>query len=311
MNNSVVSNRPIDPAGKEGAGYAFPASVRLLTQASLANQFIVQLGKRLALTPGPQLYRQLVDVYRRVGDLEMATKTAAEWLSFAQSDTQAAHMSCILNQQKPRGDCYLPDQLQPAPFVIFDNFLAQEERDCFWQTAMGSKEAFFDAGIRCNNGRTIDHDRRISSTLALGKADKDLFYQKIQPRLDELRSLFLMPKMSYKKMEIKMTAHSQGGFFNIHQDGFTDVQGSTRHLSWLYYFHLQPKRYSGGDLILFDSTRVLKTHRFHEEKYTRYIPVDNQLVCFPSYFYHGVTPVELLQPGFESNRFAISGHICY
>lgn len=315
MNSSVVWKRPINPmknqTREEIRTYEFPASVRLLTQTGLANQFIVQLNKRLESAPATQLYRELVNVYRRVGELELAAKTAMEWLDFAPSDIEAAHMACLLNRQKTRGDCYQPDQLQPAPFAIFDEFLTKDEREHFWQIAMKSKEASFEAGFMHEGAKIIDRQHRITDVIELDDADKHLFYGKIKPILDDLRFLLSKPAMPHKKIEVKMTAHSQGGFFGIHHDGFSESKGSTRYLSWLYYFHLQPKRYAGGDLVLFDSSRLRENHRFHEGKYTRYIPVDNQLVCFPSYFYHGVTPVELLQPGFECNRFAISGHVRY
>jgi hypothetical protein len=254
-----------------------------------------------------------VNVYRRVGDLEMAAKTAMEWVRFDPSYIHAAHMACLLNRQKPRGDCYPPDQLQPAPFAIFDDFLAKDEREHFWQLALQSEEVFFDAGFARKGERMVDYKRRKTGVLDLEATDKLLFHGKLQPLLDDLLSLFSIPAMPHKKIEIKMTAHSQGGFFGIHQDAFNDVDGSARYLSWLYYFHLQPKPYAGGDLILFDSTRLREDHRFDDGTFTRYIPADNQLVIFPSSFFHGVTPVELLRPDFECdfkcNRFAISGHV--
>jgi Rps23 Pro-64 3,4-dihydroxylase Tpa1-like proline 4-hydroxylase len=289
--------------------YEFPASVRLLAQPGLASQFIVQLNMRLESAPATQLFRELVNVYRRIGDLEMAVKTAMEWMSFDPSDSQAEHMACLLNRQKPSGDCYPPDKLQPAPFAIIDDFLTQDERERFWRLALKSEEAFFEAGFARKGEQVIDRQSRMTNVFKLEAADKRLFHGKLQPLLDDLLVLFSIPAMSHKEIEVKMTAHSQGGFFGIHQDGFKDNGGSERYVSWIYYFHSQPKRYAGGDLILFDSNRLRENHRFDDGKYTRYITVDNQLVCFPSCFFHGVTPVELLQPDFECNRFAISGHV--
>jgi SM-20-related protein len=289
--------------------YEFPASVRLLAQLGLAGQLIMQLNMRLESAPASRLFRELVNVYRRVGDLEMAAKTAMEWMRFDPSDSQSAHMACLLNGQKPRGDCYPPDQLQPAPFAILDGFLAQDEREHFLRLALKSEEDFFEAGFAVKGAQVMERQSRKTSVLTLDAADKRIFHGKMRPLLDDLLRLFSIPAMPHKEIETKLTAHSQGGFFGIHQDGFKDFGGSERYLSWIYYFHPQPKRYAGGDLILFDSNRLRENHRFDDGKYTRYIPVDNQLVCFPSCFFHGVTPVELLQPDFESNRFAISGHV--
>ena len=298
-----------NPKREAGDRYEFPASVRLLAQTGLANQLIVQLKMRIESAPATRLFRELVNVYRRVGDLKMAAKTAMEWMSFDPSDSQAAHMGSLLNRQKPRGDCYPPEELQPAPFAIIDDFLSRDERGYFWRLALKSEDAFFEAGFGRKGEQVIDRQSRRTSVFNLEAADKRLFRGKLQPLLDDLLVLFSIPAMPHKEIEIKMTAHSEGGFFGIHQDGFKDHDGSERYLSWIYYFHPQPKRYAGGDLILFDSNRLRENHRFDDGKYTRYIPVDNQLVCFPSCFFHGVTPVELLQPDFECNRFAISGHV--
>jgi hypothetical protein len=313
MNVSGVSKRPVDrmeyPVRDKGGGYAFPASVTLLTQSRLAGQFIVQLRNRLESEPATPLYRELVDAYRRVGDLEMAAKTATEWMGFAPSDIQAARMARLLHRQNPRGDGYPPDKLQPAPFAILDDFLSPDEREHFWQLALNSEEAFIEAGIAREGREVVDRQRRMTRIFKLASADNRLFHGKLLPLLDDLLCLFSIPAMPHKQIEVKMTAHSQGGFFGIHQDAFKEIGGSERYLSWIYYFHSQPKRYAGGDLILFDSNRLRENHGFDDGKYTRYITADNQLICFPSCFFHGVTPVELPHPDFESNRFAISGHV--
>lgn len=313
MNGSGVSRPPAERMeNRERAvsdRYEFPASVRFLAQSGFAAQIILQLNKRLESAPATRLFRELVNVYRRVGDLEMAAETATEWTDFDPSDSQAAHLACLLNSRKPRGDCYPPDQPQPAPFSIFDDFLTQDEREHFWRLALKSEDAFLEAGFERKGEQVVERQSRMTSVFKLETADKLLFHGKLQPLLDDLLLLFSIPAMPHKEIETKMTAHSQGGFFGIHQDGFKDHGGSERYLSWIYYFHPQPKRYAGGDLILFDSNRQRENHRFDDAKYTRYVTVDNQLVCFPSCFFHAVTPVELLRPDFECNRFAISGHV--
>ena len=89
--------------------------------------------------------------------------------------------------------------------------------------------------------------------------------------------------------EIQMAVHQLGDFFGAHvDDGNEAVAG--RRLTCVYYFHRQPKRFSGGELRLYDS--VERNGRVERaETYLSVEPADNSAVFFPSHRFHEVRAV--------------------
>ena len=290
--------------------YEFPASVRLLHKPEFKDQLIGKLKNKLEQDPSSsaESYRLLVDIHRKAGDLELAAEYAQLWHNLA-SDQQALHLLNILKQRPIVDNISNTTDLKPAPFATFEHFLTKDEQAYFWQKAMTAECAFEKAGIGLNDEKIVDCNQRDTNVLFLDEKDTKFVRKKIRVIANELFKHFNMPLRKIKKIEVKMTTHGQGGFFKIHHDGFSEIKGSTRCLSWVYYFHAMPKKYEGGDLILFDSDANQEEHEFSPVRYTRYIPENNQIIFFPSWFYHGVTPVDLLTPGFSSGRFAIAGHI--
>lgn len=291
--------------------YTFPTSVRLFNDISYTIKLTKRLEAEIGQSPTSGLYRSLVDVYRRTGDLVLASQVAESWQKFAPSDKCAGYLSALLAQQTLRGEFYCQSDIQPAPFFIKSNFLSVEERGRFMSRALNSEHDFRMAGMGTGDNLVVNRDRRVTEVIFLDKWEKENICDKVYGLAKEVSARFMLPSRPTIKVEAKLTAHRDGGFFNVHQDAFTEINGSSRHISWVYYFHLTPKPYRGGDLVLFDSTCQEENHRYNEFDYTRISPKDNQIVFFPSWFYHGVTPVSVLQSGFASSRFAVAGHIRY
>ena len=89
-----------------------------------------------------------------------------------------------------------------------------------------------------------------------------------------------------------------GSFFRPHIDTLKYRAGKRR-LTWVYYLNSEPKRFSGGDLVLYHSDldrRVLE-------------PVHGRIVVFRSAISHEVTPVALSPDDFGDARFSITGFI--
>ena len=104
------------------------------------------------------------------------------------------------------------------------------------------------------------------------------------------------------EIELNLTAHRDGDFFRVHMDG--DPVDSDRRLSYVYYFHRQPRRFSGGDLLLYDTNR--QKNGFRPGVFTRIEPLHNSIVFFPSDCYHEITPVSGAQD-FADARFTVNG----
>ena len=70
----------------------------------------------------------------------------------------------------------------------------------------------------------------------------------------ELEKTFGMSHAPTAEIEMEVVAHGDGGFYHSHIDTFTAGEaagGKNRRLTLVYYFHRQPRRFTGGHLRLF------------------------------------------------------------
>ena len=74
-------------------------------------------------------------------------------------------------------------------------------------------------------------------------------------------------------------------------------------MTFVYYFHRQPRRFSGGDLLLFDTDPEQDACG---AKYTRIAPSHNSILFFPSACYHQVLPV-VCESSDDAGRFTLNG----
>ncbi len=288
--------------------YEFPATVRLLDQPAFKLAAIKRLTALIEKDNEPRHYKLLTDVYRRSGDLAAAAATAKAWLAASPESIEACYLYNMLQQKSFLNPCP-PESLMAAPFLLFHDFLAASEREQYWLRAVNSSAACEKAGIGLGDTKVVDCLQRNTNLIELNCSEKGVMREKITPLVPELFSRLHIHQRPVNRIEVKLTAHGQGGFFKIHQDGFAGANGQARYVSWIYYFHRIPKAYTGGDLVMFDSNSEEKSHCFSPSDYTRIVPQDNTIVFFPSWYFHGVTPVTLLSPSVASYRFAVVGHI--
>ena len=75
-------------------------------------------------------------------------------------------------------------------------------------------------------------------------------------------------------------------------------------LSYVYYFHQQPKAFTGGQLQLFDTNTKLNTA---STTMTTIEPIHNSLIVFPSNYYHQVCTVNMPNHDRIWGRHTING----
>src|SRR5262249_43378463 len=122
------------------------------------------------------------------------------------------------------------------------------------------------------------------------------------PRLiAELGITSLVPS---NHIELELVAHGNGAFFKRHIDTFTGAAAndkSKRLISGVYYFHSEPKAFSGGVLRLYRFGRVENGDDFIDIQ-----PEQNVLVAFPSWAPHEVLPVTCPSGRFADARFSVN-----
>ena len=109
------------------------------------------------------------------------------------------------------------------------------------------------------------------------------------------------------RIEAQLTVHHDGDYYRPHTDNATDA-ARTRELSYVYYFHREPKRFTGGELVLFDS-RLDDGRSVPASPPVVVEPADDSLVVFPSSCLHEVRPVRMASQALVDGRFTINGWV--
>ncbi len=108
-------------------------------------------------------------------------------------------------------------------------------------------------------------------------------------------------------IEAQLTAHNDGHFYKIHNDnGSPDTMN--RVLTYVYYFHREPKGFSGGELLLYDGAMHNNSMMAVRSSHTIQ-PRNNSIVFFPSHFMHEVLPITCTSRAFRDSRFTINGWV--
>jgi hypothetical protein len=151
----------------------------------------------------------------------------------------------------------------------------------------------------------LEDEPRQSRTLSSERRDEiwDMFDRRLRALLPFVRQQLEVPWFPLGRIEWQLMAHGRGGASAPHVDA-DSPQASGRRISCDYYFHQAPKRFSGGELKLYD-TWVTPTGSTGAGTSTTLEPVDNSLVFFPSDAFHEVYPVYPHTDAFADSRFAI------
>lgn len=124
-----------------------------------------------------------------------------------------------------------------------------------------------------------------------------LIVKKVKQTLIEVLTYLNIPPFFVSAIECQLTASNHGDYFRLHNDNSNHAV-QTRKLTYVYYFHQEPKGYTGGELSLHTYNKVLK-----------HVPVQNQIIFFPSELMHEVLPVNVESKSFVDSRFTINGWI--
>jgi Rps23 Pro-64 3,4-dihydroxylase Tpa1-like proline 4-hydroxylase len=135
----------------------------------------------------------------------------------------------------------------------------------------------------------------------------ELLNQRIQTALPDILAKLNLPHFSITQIESQLTAHNDNNFYKIHNDnGSSDT--ATRELTYVYYFYREPKAFSGGELLIYDS-KIENNYYVQAESYRTVEPRNNSIVFFRSRLMHEVLPIHCPSRNFADSRFTINGWI--
>lgn len=197
-------------------------------------------------------------------------------------------------------------QVLPIQYIQIDDFLSPDQVDQALHIAL-ENEPKFKASRVLNKEKYVDKQTRQSSVLH-HKHYRDFsnfFQKKVLTMLPTIMEQLGRATFEEPKSVIQITAHTDQCFYLTHTDANTP-ETETREMTYVYYFHRQPKAFSGGELNLYE-TVATGTHLVPGGQMESIEPRNNSIVLFPSLLLHEVVPVSCPSQKFGDGRFTLNG----
>lgn len=189
----------------------------------------------------------------------------------------------------------------PAPHLNLSNFLSEAEHDALLTWALTNQSRFELAGVGALG--EVNTAIRKSQILQDVGPLRAAFECEVRARYKEWICALKVSAFELSTVELQLAAHHDGGHFSRHID--TEVHASSgesvRALSAVYYFYREPRRFSGGELLLFPFAP-----KPDETTCTTIAPEQNTLIVFPAWAPHEVATVQCSSRQFADSRFSVN-----
>jgi SM-20-related protein len=199
-----------------------------------------------------------------------------------------------------------PRTARTIPIMLYDEFLVAEELRGLLDYSLRNAQSFVRSAVLGYGGRSEQDSqyRRSRVLFQLGPYEA-LFRQRLLTFLPHV--LLALGKKSFPvvDMEIQLTASNHAEFFRAHTDNDDDeLRG--REITFVYFFHREPRQFAGGELRIFDTYKS-EVGLTATERFELVYPLQNQIVFFPSSFLHEILPVTCPSRAFADSRFTVNG----
>jgi len=191
-----------------------------------------------------------------------------------------------------------------AQCVVLDEFLSPQELDELMSYALQHEAEFRSSAVVSPSGDPgmLDYSHRRSRVLMdLGKHER-VILERIRGVLPSVLERLGVDEFPITSVEAQITASNDGDFFGAHCDDSQEIIASRR-ITFVYFFHGEPRPFEGGELRLYDS----REGEAHAESYQKIAPQANQIVFFPCSVLHEITAVECPSRAFADSRFTLNG----
>lgn len=211
----------------------------------------------------------------------------------------------VLNHQEIRQSIK-----SPKNFVEIENFLTDSEQEELWQFTNKHNDGFVLSDVYNQKLPVSDRQyHRHSLILDQPFTLSPLIVEKVRQVLPKILAALQTPDFPIGPIEAQLTAHNDGEYFKLHNDNGIEAVAS-RILTFVYYFHQQPKAFTGGELRIYDGKfEGEKGEKFVPTGYHVVVPRNNCIVFFPSQLMHEVTQVQCPSQKFLDGRFTVNGWI--
>jgi len=194
-----------------------------------------------------------------------------------------------------------------ANCVVLDEFLSPQELQILTRFTLEHESDFQDSEIYSPSMETgvIKDDFRRSRVLMELEEQQEMMLERIKSVLPQVLERLGMEEFTIADVEAQITASNDGDFFHCHDDNGSEGVAS-RHLTFVYFFHREPRQFEGGELRIHDAH--LRDARYVSDgSYQTIVPQQNQIVFFPCELLHEITPVRCGSQFFGDSRFTLNG----
>jgi Rps23 Pro-64 3,4-dihydroxylase Tpa1-like proline 4-hydroxylase len=199
-----------------------------------------------------------------------------------------------------------PEKL-PSQCVVLDEFLAPQELEALTRFTFEHEREFEASQVvsPTEEHGIVNYEHRRSRVLMDLKEHQDIMLTRIKAVLPQVLDQLGMEEFKITDVEAQITASNDGDYFHFHSDNASD-QVCSRHLTFVYFFHREPRQFEGGALRIHDA-RLEDGAYVSEGSYQTIAPQQNQIVFFQCELMHEITPVKCPSQLFADSRFTLNG----
>jgi Rps23 Pro-64 3,4-dihydroxylase Tpa1-like proline 4-hydroxylase len=193
-------------------------------------------------------------------------------------------------------------EVLPSYFAQVENFLTPAQVQSLMKYVL-EREAKFEPTSNSAN----DPNYRRSAFLPAFPEFSELMINRIRDMMPYIITYLGLPSFKVGDIESQLTAHNDGNYYKIHNDNGSP-DSATRELTYVYYFNRQPKSFTGGELLIYDS-KIENNFYVGASSYQTVQPLHNSIVFFLSRYMHEVLTVKCPSQHFANSRFTINGWV--
>ncbi|MEI6331240.1 MAG: 2OG-Fe(II) oxygenase [Pseudanabaena sp.] len=214
-----------------------------------------------------------------------------------------------INEPKPSriNDSILLDnspkaEIVPSPYALIDNFLPESQVTELLRYSINKQPEF-----EPTTNSASDPNYRRSFFLPYFPEFSESIIKMIWKITPQIITHLGINNFAIDQIESQMTAHNHGNYYKLHNDSGSP-DSAKRVLTYVYYYHREPKPFTGGELIIYDS-KIENGYAVAASSFKAIEPTNNTIIFFPSYCMHEVLPVNCPSEYFSDSRFTINGWV--
>ncbi len=180
------------------------------------------------------------------------------------------------------------------PIFKIENFLSIEENQTLFDYAITNENHF-------QNDEKIPDDK---SKFIKNFPNEEYFISKLKCFASTVSESLWLKLLGMDRIETYLKTYINDSSFSINS---ASKNNDNRTLTFIYFFHKNPKSFIGGNLIIYDS--IISKDRQPTSTFQEITPINNSLVFFPSLSFTEIIQVRVPSLLFEDGSFMIQGHI--